>query len=503
MARIYEPIDEYRHGKLILEPLSSTCVEVFYMPSQQKLEQSGLNAADAAPPRVKLLEIDGKIQHLKIFPLNTLGGSDEFLKPKYRQVEHITLEGSNIVYFTDGNNTTSDSHGTFMSPFFGQTEPLEEDIDLESVPVVPSTQEEVMRIIENLPAGFTKNYEHGLALSQRYSLIINAVEELTQCAGIVISNYGKTQINERDNVFHISFNDFEAARKSIDNNRERGRKQARAVNESLTYNLFAKRIGEPQKPIKIGRYWLEKQLAITSKNQEPLSKNEEELVLNVITKNVKSFAETKPEKLAKLQDEIELVKLDTLIQRYEEMLINEKQESRWQHFLNENSFALSLVFGYPIIKVQNSASVGGRKLWGRGDKIADFVVKNTLTNNVAIIEIKTPQVNLLNLTTYRDGVYTPSRDLSGAINQALEQKYHFEGEFVQIRGNSGIHDIESYSIHCGLIIGTMPTEADQKKSFELLRGNSKNVEIVTFDELLEKIKQLREFLSPREIDPPF
>ena len=60
MARIYEPIDEYRHGKLILESLSSTCVEVFYVPSQQKLEQSGLNASDAAPPRVKLLDIDGE-----------------------------------------------------------------------------------------------------------------------------------------------------------------------------------------------------------------------------------------------------------------------------------------------------------------------------------------------------------------------------------------------------------------------------------------------------------
>ena len=73
MARIYEPIDEYRHGKLILEPLSSTCVEVFYMPSQQKLEQSGLNASDAAPPRVKLLEINGEISDIKIFPINMRG----------------------------------------------------------------------------------------------------------------------------------------------------------------------------------------------------------------------------------------------------------------------------------------------------------------------------------------------------------------------------------------------------------------------------------------------
>ena len=46
----------------------------------------------------------------------------------------------------------------------------------------------------------------------------------------------------------------------------------------------------------------------------------------------------------------------------------------------------------------------------------------------------------------------------------------------------------------------MPAETDQIRSFELFRGNSKNVEIVTFDELLEKIKELRELLFPREIE---
>ena len=55
--------------------------------------------------------------------------------------------------------------------------------------------------------------------------------------------------------------------------------------------------------------------------------------------------------------------------------------------------------------------------------------------------------------------------------------------------------MESYSVHCCLIIGVMPSDEDQRKTLELFRGNSKDVEIVTFDELLEKLKQLREFLA--------
>jgi hypothetical protein len=60
--------------------------------------------------------------------------------------------------------------------------------------------------------------------------------------------------------------------------------------------------------------------------------------------------------------------------------------------------------------VQDQASIGGRKLSGSGEKIADFLVKNSLTNNTALFEIKTPQSKILNDKPYRAGVYTPLID---------------------------------------------------------------------------------------------
>jgi hypothetical protein len=153
-----------------------------------------------------------------------------------------------------------------------------------------------------------------------------------------------------------------------------------------------------------------------------------------------------------------------------------------------------MAFGYPVIKVRGQASVGGRKLSGDGEKITDFLVKNSLTNNTAIFEIKTPQTAILNRTPFRDGVFTPSTDLSGSVNQALDQKYQFQKQIAQIKDNTRLYDIESYAVHCCLVIGRTPDGDDQKKSFELFRRNSKDVEIVTFDELLEKLKQLGAFL---------
>ena len=92
----------------------------------------------------------------------------------------------------------------------------------------------------------------------------------------------------------------------------------------------------------------------------------------------------------------------------------------------ENPFILNLLFGYPIIKIQDQASVGGRKLSGKGDKVTDFLSKNVKTNNTAIVEIKKPHAKLLNATEYREGVFSPSSELSGSLNQTLDQRNHEE-----------------------------------------------------------------------------
>ena len=223
-----------------------------------------------------------------------------------------------------------------------------------------------------------------------------------------------------------------------------------------------------------------------------------------MTDHAKDIAEKHPNKLTKLQCDIEAATLEILIKRYKEMLNRNLPEKQWQQLFNNSQLILNLAFGYPVIKVQDQASVGGRKLSGSGEKIVDFLVKNSLTNNTAIIEIKTPNTTLVNSKPYRNSVHAPSKELSGSVNQALDQKYELQRNIANIKENSGIHNIESYSIHCCLIIGRIPDSKDQRKSFEIFRNNSKDVEIITFDELLKKLEDLHEFLiSDETIDVPF
>ena len=363
----------------------------------------------------------------------------------------------------------------------------------------PLTQDDVEAFLERLPKGFIGEYDQGLGLTQRYRFIVRTVQELSTCTEIVISPYTQTVIDEEKKIFYISLDDFDTIRKSIDRTMDQSQSAARSLNCATTRDILAGRIGQPLVPVKTGRSPLRRTITeAATRGEGSLSQDEQDEVLNLLVKNTKSIAMNRPDKLTVLKKDIELVTLEVLIERYEEMMNAKLAESRWQDFFSENSFLLNLAFGCPVVKVRDQASVGGHKLSGAGGKFTDFLVKNSMTNNSALVEIKKPSTKLLNLTTYREGIYAPSRDLVGAVSQILDQKHIFELEITHIKGSSRIYDIESYSVRCCLIVGTLPDDEEGRKSFELFRGNSKNVDIIAFDELLEKLKGLRDVLISPE-----
>ena len=463
MAWRYRQHDPVHDGQLEVDTVGADRVEVFLLPPERSLLDAGLDPDKARSYRAKLLEINGNDSSLTLFPIGTFGDKCDFLRPKYGQVERITLDG----------------HGRIF-PGFDDT--------------LPSTVDEILEILENLPSAFAKDYAYGLGLAQRYRFIIDLVEELTDCTEIVIAGKRDTGPASNQMTFYISEKDFELARRSMNSIGTLAQTAVQAVRGAAAYNIFAERIGvDPVEP-KAGRHPYRKLFIAVAQGKEDLSVDEQRVILRAMGNHAAKLAEDEPANLAKLRSDIELVTLENLIQKFEEILGQKLAEDRWQEFFNENPFILNMAFGYPVIKVRDQASVGGRKLSGDGEKITDVLVKNSLTKNTAVFEIKTPQTPLLNKRPFRGGVYTPSADLSGSINQALDQKYQFQKHVAQIKENTRLYNIESYAVHCCLVVGRTPEGKDRQKSFELFRRNSKDVEIVTFDELLEKLKQLATFL---------
>ena len=436
-----------------------------------------------------MLNINIEEDTIRFYPISTFPSRlrpNSFLEPKYSQVNTIAIE--------DCRHFGLDIRSLFQADTKDSVLPIDA-MDL-------SDKDKVMLALEDLPSCFVKDFDYGLGLTKAYRFIVSAVQDLSDCTAIVISSRRTTHVEEHDRTFYIASVDLVQATRVIDRTTRHSRTAAQSVNYASVRNFFAANIGKPPVPIRTGRSPLRRMLTEAAiRGHEYLSQDEQEAMLNIFAKNTQSLVTDKPKRLAALKSDIELVTLETLIERFQQMIDQETRERKWQDFLNMNSFILSLAFGYPIVKVRAQASVGGHTISGSGATIADYLVKNRLTNNCAIIEIKTPRTRLLNSRPYRGSVYSPSGHLVGAVNQALDQKNQFERQISMIKDNSRRYDIESFAVSCCLIIGTMPDDDAGKKSLELFRGNSKNVQIITFDELLLKLRNLRDLLKSPSVEP--
>lgn len=463
MARPFIP--EQPEGALLIEEIESGESAVYFVPPEEKLKDANLDFKKPERYKTKILEIGNEVDFITIFPINTLATHPNFLKSKYEKLKRITL---NCFDLAD----------------------------------VVQTEDDVVGVLEYLPTGFIKDYNYGLGLLKDLNPIIHTLEGIG-CTELVIGKGLKTtfETNKGGSYLNLGFNNFEDIRKEANRITKHAQAVGRNAKSVAVNNNLSSLLGEkvvPLKELKSKDKTLAKLVARTSANiNVGLSPEEQETAVRLVTKNTKAIVEAKPEVLSKLRKDIELVTLEALIEKYERSLSKNYNEDYWQGLFSQNPFILSLVFGYPVIKVKDHAHIGGKKISGDGEKIADYLFKNNLTNNTAIFEIKTPRTKLLNNSPYRAGIYTPSSDLSGSLNQVLDQRYLFTKSISSIKDASKIYDIETYSVTGVLIIGTVPEDDDRKKSFEVFRGNSKEVVVVTYDELLEKLKQLHLFLTDK------
>ena len=302
MVRIYQPYDEFRHGKLkIVRAVNSRVDKVIYIPPPFQLEKVPKGIRTAAEAGTTILEIDSQIGRLTVFPINTFGDKPGFLQPKYSQITKITLLDAQPVIHIQSSDASSDQ-GYSKSITFGPTEPLDVEIDYDQVEDTQSTADEILGILESLPPAFTKDYDFGLGLARPYLFIIDAIEELTDCTEVVISEEGSTEIIEDQDTFSITYEDFDTLRKALNNTTNSSQNATRSVKSTDTYNYLAEKIGKPTKQVRIGRHHYRKLFTrFLQSNGEALSEDEQEEVLTAMSNNVKTISESKTEQLTQLK----------------------------------------------------------------------------------------------------------------------------------------------------------------------------------------------------------
>ncbi len=178
---------------------------------------------------------------------------------------------------------------------------------------------------------------------------------------------------------------------------------------------------------------------------------------------------------------------------------NTKDETAWQHFFNENQW----IFGYGLDYrfqgiLQKEFHASDTNADGKDGVIADFLMGDK--RFTTFVELKLPTTNLFGSSQNRARSWKLSKELMEAYSQILEQK---ASGLIKIETTKGLYDDDfneiaqnAYDSKTILIVGNwnQVERADvpdglikmKRKTFELFRRDSRNVEIITYDELFDR-----------------
>ena len=459
-ASPFDPVLEIENGTLDGKP----CVYAYYVAISEASYEVNDSGPGATRDRVLLATVSEDA--LRMFPINVRRGVVDYLKPRHDTLRTITIERDDYAW------------------------PL------------PSEPGDFEELLLGLPTGFSKQFQYGLGLKWEYRFFVNAVDDIPGITELVISTGTETTVAPP--TYRLGVKRFEQLRRAIDNIARRYQREALEDKLLVAYTNLLHVVVPADFPLRTKkiRPGAIYELVKIGGERSSLSRSDRQAAMSIVAMDKEEIAKTDADALLALRSDIEKVTLGTLIQKFEEMLAKNLTEPKWQEFLKTNPFILSLAFAYPVFLVQDQAYVGGATIRGAGEKIADFLLAQRYTGNLALIEIKRPNTPLLKTLPYRADLHAPTTEVSGAISQVLDQKYRLQNSFTQKAYESGLTNVHPYSIQCIVIVGTAPTSKDERKSLELFRNSTKDVAIVTFDELLEKLKEIQRVFSAAEEPAP-
>lgn len=207
----------------------------------------------------------------------------------------------------------------------------------------------------------------------------------------------------------------------------------------------------------------------------------------------KSLSELQDDNLQHLASSLSVEKLQRVSTLMRENLDNDDEEFWQTTVFKENQWVLAQVFACPCTIFADKAYVGGKGIKNNGGNLCDFIYQNSLSQNVALIEIKTPCTKIIG-NQYR-GTFSFSYDLSGAVNQVLNYRDKLTKDYYSLC-HQGSEPFEVFSPKCVVIIGKISTlDTAKVAAFENFRNNLNNITILTFDELYQRINDLILILS--------
>jgi Domain of unknown function (DUF4263) len=207
----------------------------------------------------------------------------------------------------------------------------------------------------------------------------------------------------------------------------------------------------------------------------------------------------------KIKDNISKKDIDILLGRKEalesfksHMEKPDWSEKAWQTFFEKEDWIFGYGLDYRIMKpFDRELNVTSAGTDNREKAIVDFIM--TFTDYTVTVEMKTPETSIFSKTKGRSGTWVFDSEFIEATSQVLEQKaeWHILGQKSDLYNKLGNEKLlqRTRDAKAILIIGNkaeflglqnIREKEIKQDTFELFRRGSRNIEIITFDELLAR-----------------
>jgi hypothetical protein len=162
------------------------------------------------------------------------------------------------------------------------------------------------------------------------------------------------------------------------------------------------------------------------------------------------------------------------------MLLENKNEHKWQKWFEENSWVL----GSEFVRVLDERHIDV-------NNISDFLME-AYDGFLDIVEIKRPEGGLSFWVTTQDhDNYVPSQALIKAITQASKYIYEVEREANSVKFLERVGNIKTVKPRCILIFGrSNDWDSNQIEAYRILNAGYHNLTIMTYDHVLTRAKRI-------------
>ncbi|MDX2282163.1 MAG: Shedu immune nuclease family protein [Saprospiraceae bacterium] len=178
-----------------------------------------------------------------------------------------------------------------------------------------------------------------------------------------------------------------------------------------------------------------------------------------------------------------------------------KDETAWQLFFDRNPWIFGYGLSYRFLSIlQREFSASDTTAAGKDEVISDFLLGDP--RFTTFVELKKPDTPLFDNNKNRSGSWCLSEELIWAVSQILEQKASGQLKIETTKELLDTNDQLITQHACDpkiiIIIGCWDQversadspgiKAIKRKTFELFRRDSRNIEIITYDELYERAR---------------